>query len=463
VLLAGSNIGRLIRNPNYDSLFPATLAATGIFTNLTTLTPNAGILPYEVNVPAWVDGAFVTRWFAVPVTIGFDTFGNWSVPGDSTFIQHFDLELTNGVPESRRRIETRVLVGAGTSSLLGASYQWDMTQTNATLVGDLGTTETFYVNEGANIRTQIWTFPSRLDCLSCHSRSNHARQALGFNTPQFNRERLFENGVQDNQIRALNHAGYFGSSFNYERRHILRALASATNEEASVEQRVRSQLAVNCSTCHQPNTGNGLFDLRITTPLAETRLINGSLLQQTTNTEMRVVVPGSLANSALFVRLSAGNAGHLAPLPTLIHTQMLDLVRLWITEELPSYQSPAAWQIDHFGSTNAPGSFPWEDPDTDGAQNALEYLTHTDPLNAVEAWKIAAERDISGLTVTYPGIANRGFEVEWNTDISSSALWKPLNTPGNRPFFSSTNRLVRVPCGIADGPTRFYRVRVYEP
>jgi len=399
----------------------------------------------------------------VPGTIGFDSFGNWSVPGGSTFIQHFNLELTNGVPESRRRIETRVLVGAGTSSLLGAAYQWDVTQTNATLVGDLGTTETFYVNEGGSVRTQVWTFPSRLDCLSCHNRSDQGRQVLGFNTPQFNRERVFENGVQDNQIRALNHAGYFGSSFDYERRHILRALESATNEQISVEQRVRSQLAVNCSTCHQPGAGNGLFDLRITTPLSETRLIDGALLQQATNTAMRIVVPGSLENSALFLRVSAVNARHSAPLPTLIHTELQDLVQLWIMGELPSYRSFSEWQINYFGSTNAPGALWLDDADADAAQNALEYLTHTNPLDAAEVWKISGQRNVGGFATIYPRITNRGFELEWTSNLSTLSVWKPVNVPENRPFFSSADGIAQIPCGIADGRTRFYRVRVYEP
>ena len=83
---------------------------------LTPLTPNAGMTPYDVNVPFWSDNARKTRWFFMPTngaTIGFNANGNWSFPGGMAWVKHFDLELTNGVPASSRRLETRILVKTG--------------------------------------------------------------------------------------------------------------------------------------------------------------------------------------------------------------------------------------------------------------------------------------------------------------------------------------------------------------
>ena len=42
------------------------LADTGIFSNVATLTPAAGVVPYSPNVSFWSDHAIKTRWFALP-------------------------------------------------------------------------------------------------------------------------------------------------------------------------------------------------------------------------------------------------------------------------------------------------------------------------------------------------------------------------------------------------------------
>src|SRR5439155_9139346 len=101
-------------------------------------------------------------------------------------------------------------------------------------------------------------------------------QALGFNTPQLNRDSDY-GGVSENQIRALNDAGYFQPPLSGVR--TLPALAHATNGAVSLDYRVHSYLAANCAQCHQPGgIGRGSFDARITTPLSAAGIIDGSLL-----------------------------------------------------------------------------------------------------------------------------------------------------------------------------------------
>src|SRR4030095_14219662 len=58
-------IRRLVYGPVSGAPLPATLADTGAFTNLSTLTPQAGIVPYDVAVPVWSDNAIASRWFYV--------------------------------------------------------------------------------------------------------------------------------------------------------------------------------------------------------------------------------------------------------------------------------------------------------------------------------------------------------------------------------------------------------------
>src|SRR6267378_4086813 len=125
--------------------------------------------------------------------------------------------------------------------------------------------ESFIVEDGGTVRTQVWHYPSRSECLQCHTPVGG--WALGFNTPQLNR--VFDYGAgQERQIAALNRVGYFSSPVTNV--NTLRALAPATNTAVSLDYRVHSYLAANCAQCHQPGgSGQALWDARITTPTVQ--------------------------------------------------------------------------------------------------------------------------------------------------------------------------------------------------
>ena len=97
-----NTIRRLVRATNNVSrTLPETLAETGAFADLEKLTPNPGIIPYDINVHFWSDNARKQRWFSVPDPtrkIGFSADANWSFPNGAVWIKHFDLELTDASP-----------------------------------------------------------------------------------------------------------------------------------------------------------------------------------------------------------------------------------------------------------------------------------------------------------------------------------------------------------------------------
>jgi uncharacterized repeat protein (TIGR03806 family) len=466
VLVVNQSGGQVLRLTYSTNLFgtaiPPTLADTGAFADTSTLTPNTGIVPYDVNVPFWSDNARKTRWFAIPRltgTIGFNRDGNWSFPAGTVWIKHFDLELTNGVPESARRLETRLLVRT-TTGLYGATYRWGDSLTNATLVEAEGLDETFTIYDGATVRTQVWHYPSRSECLTCHNPV--AGLALGFNTGQLNRDYAYAGGTQ-NQLRALSAAGYFDKPLTGT--YTMPALAQPTNLAISLEYRVRSYLAANCVQCHQPGgAGLGRFDVRLSTSLSASGLINGELVNDLADPQNRVIKPGSPQNSVLLTRLANFNANHMPPLATsVLNQQAIDLVTEWVTGSTTNFQSYADWQQFYFGSTNAPGSAPGQDPDGDGANNGLEYLTGTDPTQAGDAWEIRLGATDQTLQIDFTRVANRGFEVQWTTNLSNNHSWQPLDVPLNAPVIASTNSAVTVLDTVANAPTKYYRIRVFEP
>lgn len=146
-LLAAAHSGNRLLRLTYSTTFtgeplPPTLADTGAFSDLATLAPAPGVVPYEINHPFWSDGAAKRRWFALGSTnrlLGFREHGAWEAPPGTVWVKHFDLELTNGVPASARRLETRFLV-RNANGVHGLTYRWD-SPTNATLVPEDGAVE----------------------------------------------------------------------------------------------------------------------------------------------------------------------------------------------------------------------------------------------------------------------------------------------------------------------------------
>jgi uncharacterized repeat protein (TIGR03806 family) len=465
---SNETIKRLIAVPSGGPALPPTLADTGVFTNLATLTPHTGFVPYDVNVPFWSDNAAKMRWFYIPTnrTIAFGATNNWHFPTGSVWVKHFELELTNGVAASRRRLETRLLVSHRSgveTNVYGLTYRWGDSRTNATLVADGGLDEAFVINDGGNLLTQVWHYPGRSECLLCHTRASQGGLALGFNTAQLNRDFNY-GGVIDNQLRAMSHAGYFSAPIS--NLHSLRALAHPADESASVEQRVRSWLAANCAQCHQPGgSGLGRFDARLFTPLSAAGLVNGLLNRDDGNASNKVVAPDSLSHSMLLNRISTLNPGrHMPPLATkLLDTQAIALVSRWITNQLPGHRTFAQWQLNYFGSTNAPAAQSGADPDNDRANNFTEYLTGTDPNNAANTWRTGIEWNGPSVNLSYPRLINRGIEWQWSTNLAVVGDWRFWNVAGNQPFIAATSGVTRIPLALTNAPAMYYRARVFEP
>ncbi|HUR60508.1 MAG TPA: PQQ-dependent sugar dehydrogenase [Opitutaceae bacterium] len=315
--LSEGRIKRLVGSTAGGTTFPATLSATGAFSDLASLTPAPGVVPYEPNVSFWSDHATKRRWFALPdntSAFGFAVDGPWTLPTGAVWVKHFDLELTRGNPSTARRIETRFLVKTATSSY-GLTYRWNDAQTEATLVPDEGADANFAVVENGVTRTQTWRFPSRAECSTCHTAAGG--HALSFNTRQLNRDQVFPGGTA-NILTALAQAGYLNAPGTPAPvPAALPALARLEDTTKPIESRARAYLDVNCSQCHQPGgTAIGFWDARATLPLAATNTVNGALLDPAGDPGNRVIVPGDATHSRLLQRMSVRGPGQMPPLGT---------------------------------------------------------------------------------------------------------------------------------------------------
>jgi len=335
-------VKRLVRTPPGGRV-PDTLDQTGAFANLQTLEPNPGIVPYDINVSFWSDGAVKTRWFSIPdanAKIRNGSKGQWEFPEGTVFIKHFDLELERGNPNTRRRVETRFLVRKP-GGVYGVTYRWNDAQNNATLVGEMGDYQMFAVNDGGVVRSQTWRFPSRQECLTCHN--SVAGHVLGVIGPQMNRSFDYGN-VTANQLQALAQAGYFAGAPSGGRK-----LVNPFGQSGSLETRVRSYLAANCAQCHQPGgAARSHWDARFAAPTARAGIVNGALTETFGNSANRVIAPQSVEHSMILQRMSTLEpGGRMPPLASsVVDREAVELITQWVNS-LRKRNVPLSARITH--------------------------------------------------------------------------------------------------------------------
>jgi uncharacterized repeat protein (TIGR03806 family) len=464
VLLADFNsnrIRRLVQDEASDSpetLLPQSLAETGVFLDLASLTPNTGVVPYSINTPFWSDGAIKRRWFSVPELeqkLVFALSGNWGLPSGTVWIKHFDLELKQGDPESTRRLETRLIV-KNDEGVYGVTYRWDEAQENAFLIPEEGRDETFVVEKNGVLFEQVWRYPSRGECLNCHTKQGG--EALGFNTAQLNQNHRFGD-ADENQILAYSRAGYFTGLVDSD--SLGERAVALDDDTESLTERVESYLASNCSQCHQPGgTSIGLWDARMEIGLEESGIIGGALANPSIHSGRRVVVPGDPGASELLRRISSLGTERMPPLGSnVLDQEAIDLVRDWITQSFPK-ESFADWTGRYFGSPMDPRAAASNDHDGDGLTNSLEFRLGTDPTDLNDLWRLAVSRNEGGLELRFPTVADRSLKVdlEESSSLGDEANWRSVALSPVSPFYGEQGQTGRIGQSLPDQGNLFFRV-----
>ncbi|MBM4003176.1 MAG: hypothetical protein FJ295_07795 [Planctomycetes bacterium] len=386
---AAGNLHYLEPNPpqaDDASPFPHRLSETGIFRSLPEHKFQEGMIPYSVNAALWSDGAHKERAFGIPhhpdrldseMTIDFSQPKGWGFPDDTVLVKSFALERTPGDPGTRFWIETRLLVKQQ-GEWIGYSYLWNDAQTDAELVAAEGADRQFELqvprsrdNPSGQLR-QHWRYPSRTECMVCHSRA--ANYVLGLSTAQMNRDHDYD-GRRDNQLRVLEHLGllrvnWHGDTLAALREELTRQgkseaeigatiaertgtrlqrpssttsllthapdqyprLADPYDRAESLERRARAYLHANCSQCHLPaGGGNAQLDLDYATSLDQSKLLTAPLHHRFDVQDARIVAPGSPEKSVLLKRVGQRGKGQMPQLATdLVDRPAVELLEEWI-------------------------------------------------------------------------------------------------------------------------------------
>ncbi len=354
--------------------FPVKLSQSGFFISVQNYKLRAAIIPYEVNSPFWSDGAFKTRHFflpdikdpntkdpntkdndgkLVPQFVTHSASGPWNFPDGAVLIKSFALELQPGQESSRRWIETRFMVKEE-NEWTGYTYAWDADGRDATLVETGGKNKEFEIVKENKKDIQTWRYPSRAECMVCHSRASGF--VLGLCDIQLNRE-VVRDGEKINQIAWIESRGRVVQSLGTARIDQLRErgkqlgikdgqleawVALRTPEggfpsqsaildsdpskfdrlanpidpkDGSIEKRVRSYLHVNCSPCHvEAGGGNSKIRLDLGATLAQMNLLENKPGHHSFGLkDAQLVAPGAPQRSVLWHRIQTIGEGKMPP------------------------------------------------------------------------------------------------------------------------------------------------------
>ena len=339
--------------PLGDGAFPPLLSQTGAFADTPNMVPGGGLIPYDLIVPFWSDGAEKSRWISVPPgqKIKFAPTGEWTFPHGTVFVKTFELPVDETNPARKRRLETRLLVCDAAGGVYGVSYKWRADNSDADLL-PTNLTETIAIKTANGVRTQDWYYPGRQDCLTCHTAN--AGLVLGVKTRQLNRPLTYPSGVTDNELRAWSHAGLFDTNLDNANLNAFPTLARLDDTARSLTDRARSYLDANCSQCHRPKGTVAYFDARYDTPLADQNLIKGSVLIDERIDNPHIIAPNDVWRSLLYMRANTLEAFRMPPLArNTIDERGMALMKQWI-ESLPGPPvlpppaiSPAGGNYDH--------------------------------------------------------------------------------------------------------------------
>jgi glucose/arabinose dehydrogenase len=377
---------QLERNPAADTAsgFPRRLSETGLFESVAENRVQPGLVPYTVNAPLWSDGASKERFIGLPgeSRIDFKADNGWDCPNGTVIVKTFSLPVAG----KNRRIETRLMTRQD-GEWAGYSYAWNEEQSDATLVEAGGLDRAFVIDQGqTSKKKQTWHFPSRAECMVCHSRA--ANWLLGVSTAQINTARRETPGEHD-QLASMERLGVFKVSlldhWNQQKndwessRRALTVLSRGTlrgfswlqslgvqpvqwieqslsekprfisllprrpadyprlvdpaDRHESAEKRVRSYLHSNCASCHVwAGGGNSMMELSYGAELEKMNVVRQKPKHDTFNRkDALLVAPGDPERSVLLQRLMRRGPGQMPPLATnVVDEQAIDLVRDWI-------------------------------------------------------------------------------------------------------------------------------------
>lgn len=312
-------------NNMYEGLGKLRLSEYGFFKEpINKLQPKEGVFPYEMNTPLFTDYALKKRFIYVPLgtQIKYEEKEVLDFPVGTMLIKNFYYSKEQLAGGPGKIIETRLLIHeeGGWKAL---PYIWNEEQTDAFLEITGGEQLVELTSGGFQYKV-----PNMAQCKSCHEYKG-AMAPIGPAARQLNKKVGGEN-----QLSVLAKAGVLHGLPELED---VPGLADwQDRESATLDERARAYLEINCGHCHRPEGPGKNSGLDLTTfsstdhglgiyksPVAAGAGSGGHQYD---------IVPGRPDNSILVYRMESLDPGTMMPElgRSLIHQEGVELIKEWI-------------------------------------------------------------------------------------------------------------------------------------
>ncbi len=318
---------------------------------------NDGVDPYDLTTPLFTDYAHKLRtiWMPAGVQAKYEPSDSLDFPVGTVISKTFyypraaggdfaDVARTDDVPGNAggldlaqvRMIETRILVRRphGWDAI---PYVWNDEQTDAALartgaVVPLTLVDTRDAQEDFN-----YVVPDESQCASCHAQNwvDRRIQPIGPRARHLNRDFAYVDGVE-NQLAHLQRIGYLTGAPDPSQAP---RNADWTDSAATLDQRARAYLDINCSHCHNPRGAANTTGLMLDIDQANDRRLGlckpPVAAGRGTGDHMFGIAPGKPDESILSYRMVATEPGVMMPElgRSTSHREGVQLIKEWIAAQ----------------------------------------------------------------------------------------------------------------------------------
>lgn len=308
-----------------DADYKENLSDYGFFKGtLKDQIPADGVVLYTLNSPLFSDYASKLRFVRLPEgqSVAYNPDSVLQFPVGTAIVKTFYYPVDERNPKKGRRLmETRVLLHEA-KGWVALPYIWNKEQTDAVLEVAGGSDHVSWIDGAGKKQSFEYQVPNMNQCKGCHERSGEMTP-IGPSVRQLNDGHQLQNWATAGLLKDL------------PKDHIP-ALVNYSNTSASLDDRVKAYLDINCAHCHNPTgpaRSSGLYltwDSKDRTaygffkaPVAAGRG-SGNLSYD--------IVPGKPEQSILHYRMASRDPGVMMPElgRQLTHHEGVELVRNWI-------------------------------------------------------------------------------------------------------------------------------------
>jgi uncharacterized repeat protein (TIGR03806 family) len=309
-----------------DADYKENLSDYGFFKGtLKEQIPADGVVLYTLNSPLFSDYASKLRFIKLPAgqSVSYNPDSVLQFPVGTAIVKTFYYPVDERNPKKGRRLmETRVLLHEA-KGWVALPYIWNKEQTDAVLEVAGGSDQVAWTDAAGKKQSFVYQVPNLNQCKGCHERS-------GEMTPIGPSVRQLNDGQQ------LQHWETAGILKGLPKDHIP-ALVNYADANASLDDRVKAYLDINCAHCHNatgPARSSGLYlDWNSKDRTAYGFLKPPVAAGRGSGNLSYDIVPGKPDQSILHYRMASRDPGVMMPElgRQLTHHEGVELVRAWIS------------------------------------------------------------------------------------------------------------------------------------